>query len=86
MDVAKAQYFIYFVCNRCLYRKSVLTFNETKYNINVERFCYKKVNSYDRCQYICKCDTKLKREKIPFQNRVFGTTYSFFSFLITFLA
>ena len=28
----------------------------------------KKVDSYDGCQYICKtCDTKLKKNKIPFQ-------------------
>ena len=86
MEIAKGQYFICVMGNRCLYRKSVLTFNETKYNINVERFCDEKVNSYDGFQYICMCDTKLKSEKIPCQNRVVGITYNYFSFLITFLA
>ena len=69
-EITKGPYFICVVCNRSLYRKSVLTFNETKYDVNVlvERFCYEKVNSYDGCQYICKtCDTKLKKKKIPCQ-------------------
>ena len=67
-EITKGPYFICVVCNRCLYRKSVLIFNETKYDLNVESFCYEKVNSYDGCQYICKtCDTKLKKKKIPCQ-------------------
>ena len=67
-EITKGPYFTCVVCNRSLYRKSVLTFNETKYDVNVERFCYEKVNSYDGCQYICKtCDTKLKKKKIPCQ-------------------
>ena len=68
MEIAKGPYFICIVCNRCLYRKSVLSFNETKYDVNVENFCYEKVDSYDGCQCICKtCDTKLKKKKIPCQ-------------------
>ena len=67
MEIKKNPYFICVVCNRWLYRKSVLIFNETKYDLNVESFCYEKVNSYDGCQYICKtCDTKLKKKKIPY--------------------
>ena len=67
-EITKGPYFICVVCNRCLYRKSVLTFSETKYYVNVERFCYEKVNSCDGSQYICKtCDTKLKKKKIPCQ-------------------
>ena len=68
VEITKGPYFICVVCNRSLYRNSVFTFNETKYDVNVERFCYEKVNSYDGCQYICKtCDTKLKKKKIPCQ-------------------
>ena len=68
MEIEKGPYFICVVCNRCLYRKSVLKFNETKYDVNFESFCYEKVDSYDGCQYICKtCDTKLKKKKIPCQ-------------------
>ena len=67
IEIANGPYFICVVCNRCLYRKSVHTFNETKYDINVESF-YKQVDSYDGGQYICKtCDTKLKKKKIPSQ-------------------
>ena len=66
MEIEKGPYFICVVCNRCLYRKLVLIFNETKYDVNVEIIFYEKVNSYDGCQYICKtCDTKLKKKKIP---------------------
>ena len=68
MEIEKGPYFICVVCNRCLYRKSVLKFNETKHDVNFESFCYEKVDSYDGCQYICKtCDTKLKKKKIPCQ-------------------
>ena len=68
MEIAKCSYFICIVCNRCLYMKSVFAFNETKYDVNVESFCYENVDSYDGCQYICKtCDTKLKKKKISCQ-------------------
>ena len=84
-EITKGPYFICVVCNRSLYRKSVLTFNETKYDVNAERFCYEKVNSYDGCQYICKtCDTKLKKKKSPV--RLSGISYNYLSFLITFHA
>ena len=67
IEIANGPYFICVVCNRCLYRKSVLTFYETKYDINVESF-YKQVDSYNGGQYIWKiCDTKLKNKKIPNQ-------------------
>ena len=67
MEIEKVPYFIFAVCNRCLYRKSVLIFNETKYDLNVESFCYEKANSYDGCPYICKtCDTcKLQLSEFP---------------------
>ena len=66
-EIEKGPYFICVVCNRCLYRKSVLMFVENKY-INFDSFRYNKVDSYDGCQYICQtCDRKLKRGKIPCQ-------------------
>ena len=55
------------MCNRFLYRKSVLIFYENKYNITPVYF--NRICSYDGFHYNCKtCDRKLKKkEKIPYQ-------------------
>ena len=48
LEIKKGPYFICAVCNRCLYRKSVLMFVENKY-INFYNIHYNKVDSYDGC-------------------------------------
>ena len=57
-------YYICVVCNRCLYRRSVIVFKEDSYqNINYEVFA-SRVESFDSCEYICKtCNLKLKSKK-----------------------
>ena len=52
LEIEKGPNFICVVCNRCLYRKSVL-FVENKY-INFDNIHFNKVDSYDGCCYPCK--------------------------------
>ena len=60
-DIQNGPYFICVVCNRCLYRKSVLISYESKY---VTPIYFSRICCYDGCQYICKtCDSKLKKRK-----------------------
>ena len=67
-EIKKGPYFVCVVCNRCLYRKSVLNFVENKYEIVYGMFYFKYVNSYDGFRYICRtCDSKLKKKKTPCQ-------------------
>ena len=57
------------MCNRCLYRRSVILFKEQKYPaIEEDFFFYANVKCYNGCEYICHtCDTHLKKKKIPCQ-------------------
>ena len=62
--VMEGPYYICVVCNRCLYRRSVVVFKEQSYeNVNHEVFA-SRVESFDGCEYICKtCSLKLKSKK-----------------------
>ena len=62
--VMEGPYYICVVCNRCLYRRSVVVFKEQSYeNVNHEVFA-SRVESFDGCEYICKtCNLKLKSKK-----------------------
>ena len=53
-------------CNRCLYRKSVISFRQNKYN--VDPMAYALVKSFDQNEYVCvTCHTKLLKSAIPCQ-------------------
>ena len=65
--ILDGSYFICTVCNRCLYKRSVIDYKEEKYNIFVEGL-YTDVKSFDGKLYVCKtCDLKLKKGKVPCQ-------------------
>ena len=68
-QIQEGPYYICVVCNRCLYRRSVVLFAEQKYPVIEEEFFYfATVSSFDSRQYICHtCHKKLKKQKIPCQ-------------------
>ena len=68
-EIQHGPYYICVVCNRCLYRRSVILFKEQKYpETDTEFFYYAKVNSFDSNHYIClTCDKKIKKKKVPCQ-------------------
>ena len=58
-------YYTCSVCNRLLYRKSVIQLKEAKYNT---RFLFTNKKSFDNNEYICKtCDLKVSKGKVPCQ-------------------
>ena len=61
--------FICVVCNRCLYKRTVVKFKEKKYQLDdLESELNTKVKSFDGKIYICRtCDKNLKKNKIPCQ-------------------
>ena len=64
MDVP---YVICIVCDRCLYKISVIDYKEEKYNIFVESL-YTVVKLFDGKLYVSRtCDPKLKKGKVPRQ-------------------
>ena len=64
--IRKGPVFICVVCNRCLYDRSVMIFNENSYEIGDPYFSYSFVHSFDGKLYIClTCHRKLKRHIIP---------------------
>ena len=66
-SIQEGPFFICIVCNRCLYRKSVLCFKREKYSTSDSVFCF--VASFDGLFYICKtCGGKLMHGKIPCQS------------------
>ena len=65
-EIQNGPYCICVICNRCLYRRSVIRFVETKYEIPQNLFDI--VLSHDGHTYICQtCDKKLKKKIIPCQ-------------------
>eukprot|EP00111_Clytia_hemisphaerica_P014081 TCONS_00041443-protein len=65
-DIRKGPFFICVICNRLMYRVSVILFNENKYHdVDEDVFSYR-VLSFDNKEYICKtCDKKLLKKKVP---------------------
>ena len=76
--VMEGPYYICIVCNRCLYKKTVVKFKDS-YNNPDSSFYFSHVQSFDGCEYVCQtCHLKLKAKKnqIPCQavcnkNKVF---------------
>ncbi|KXJ13769.1 ATP-dependent DNA helicase PIF1 [Exaiptasia diaphana] len=64
--ITQGPYYICTVCNRLLYKKTVIKFKEHKYNIQNNILTKKK--SFDDKHYICKtCHSKLLKKQIPCQ-------------------
>ena len=65
--IKERPYYICSVCNRLLYRKSVMLLHKNKY-INVDETLFTDVKSFDDKEYICKtCHSKVLKGKIPCQ-------------------
>ena len=65
--IQEGPYYVCAVCNRCLYRRSVILFNIEKYAINILDFYHEVINSDGRI-YIClTCHKKLLKSEIPAQ-------------------
>ena len=66
--IKEGPYYVCTVCNRMLYRKSVLIFNKQKYvNCNIQNIFTEKL-SFDNKEYICKtCHSKVIKGKVPCQ-------------------
>ena len=64
-QINEAPLYICTVCHRSFYHRSVIKFNEDKYELDVSSLSIK---SYDTKEYICNtCHTKLKKNQIPCQ-------------------
>ena len=58
--------FVYVVCNRCHYQKSVIFYKMYRYNVDENSIFM--VMSYDGNYYICNtCDKVLRNIRMPFQ-------------------
>ena len=65
-QVREGPFYICSICNRCLYRRSVLKLDETKYQHM--RNIFTNTLSFDKVKYICQtCESKLKKSKMPCQ-------------------
>ena len=66
--IKEGPYYVCTVCNRIMYRKSVLIFNKQKYvNCNIQNIFTEKL-SFDNKEYICKtCHSKVIKGKVPCQ-------------------
>ena len=68
--IMEGPYYICVVCNRCLYKRSVITFKIEKYESLNSTFYFSHILSFDSSQYICiTCNRKLKSKKdqTPYQ-------------------
>ena len=64
--IREGPYYICVVCNRLLYRKSVLEFKKETYHLNVCIFTT--VKSFNDKLHICNtCHTKIKKNRVPCQ-------------------
>ena len=64
--INKGPVFICVVCNRCLYDRSVINFDENSYEIDDAYFSFNYVHSFDGQLYIClTCHRTLKCRVIP---------------------
>ena len=69
LEVRKGPYHVCVICNRSLYRRSVILFDETKYIMpDEDDFFISHVLAFDGHEYIClTCNQKLKKSKVPCQ-------------------
>ena len=66
-SVRNGPFYICIVCNRCLYKRSVKSFDEIHYNISNEVFL-SRTNSFNGNEYIClTCHSKLIKGRVPCQ-------------------
>ena len=66
-QIKEGPYYICVVCNRCLYKKSVISFKIGNYG-DVNAVPFSLVMSYDGHSYICRtCDKTMKKNCIPCQ-------------------
>ena len=62
--IMEGPYYVCVVCNRCLYKRSVVLFKLEKYHTNDTEFYFARVQSFNGLEYICHtCDRKLKSKK-----------------------
>ena len=65
--IKEGPYYVCSVCNRLLYRKSVVLLQKHKYN-NINENMFTDIKSFDHKEYICKtCHSKVLKDKIPCQ-------------------
>ena len=59
----------YYICNRCLYKRSVIVFVEDKYCIDNHNFCDNLIQSFGESFYVCLTyHKKLLKKQIPCQS------------------
>ena len=64
--IKNGAFFICIICNRCLYRTSVVSFNIEKYSVDENMIFMVKL--YDDNYYICAtCDNALPKNSVPCQ-------------------
>ncbi|XP_066925556.1 uncharacterized protein [Clytia hemisphaerica] len=67
-EIRKGPFFICVICNRLMYRLSVVLFNQNKYHDVDENVFSYRVLSFDGKEYICNtCHKKMLKKKIPAQ-------------------
>ena len=59
-------YYICVVCNRCMYKRTVKPFKQSKYRIDCDIFTM--IKSFDKNWYICvTCEKHVTKNQIPCQ-------------------
>ena len=67
-QIVKGPFYICVICNRTLYKTSVLLFLESKYEASSDIVFSSRIQSFDNHEYICRtCHSKLLKNKIPAQ-------------------
>ena len=65
--IKNGPYYICVICNRCLYKRSVRVFDESKYQVSNDLMA-SRIESFDNNEYICEtCHSKLKKGHTPCQ-------------------
>ena len=65
--IREGPYFICVICNRCLYKRSIVRFDFNSYSFLVKELVHL-VSSYDGRLYICRnCHNKVKKNNVPCQ-------------------
>ena len=66
--IIEGPYFICVICNRCLYKRSIVRFKFNSYSSLVKELLHL-VSSYDDRLYICRtCHNKVKKKECPFSS------------------
>ena len=65
--IIDGSFYICIVCNRCLYKRSVIQFHEDRFEHLISDM-YTSVVSFDEEKYICKtCSRKIRTKHVPYQ-------------------